>query len=200
MGEPSKEEMELLRIRARERITQGRLPRTKAVRTWGGMGAGLPCSLCDAAILSSEPEFELQFDASTLSGPIRFHRQCHIVWSEVREEHRPSEWRLVSEELPAAGALVEARVSLGEGRSIILSVICSDDPEGARLWVNATTGGPLPAGWQPLEWRHPSGRSHEADRIPEPRRRSDPVRSDESRRSAAKTAEEPHDPPLPRRA
>ena len=174
MGEPSVDEMELLRIRARERITQGRLPRTKAVRTWGGLGVGLPCNLCDAPILSSEPEFELQFDLSPSASPLRFHRQCHAVWNEVREEYRPPEWRLVSEELPPSGALVEARVSLGEARSIILSVICSSDPEkGACLWVNATTGAPLPLGWQPIEWRHPSGRSAESERSAEPRLRGD---------------------------
>jgi hypothetical protein len=170
MGEPSVEEMELLRIRARERITQGRLPRTKAARTWGGLGVGLPCNLCDAAILASEPEFELQFDLSPASSPIRFHRQCHAIWNEVREEYRPPEWHLVAEELPPFGALVEARVSLGETRSIILGVICASGPEaGACTWVNATTGGALPTGWHPVEWRHPTGRSAESDRVAQPR-------------------------------
>lgn len=186
MGEPSVEEMELLRIRARERITQGRLPRTKAVRTWGGLGVGLPCNLCDAAILSSEPEFELQFDLSPSSSPLRFHRQCHAVWSEVREEHRPPEWRLVCEELPPWGALVEARVSLGETRSIILSVTCSSPQADTCLWVNATTGEPLPVGWHPIEWRHPAGRTAGSEPNAESHRRGD--------------AERRAEPTLPKRA
>jgi hypothetical protein len=173
MGEPSVEEMELLRIRARERITQGRLPRTKAVRTWGGLGVGLTCSLCDAAILSSEPEFEVQFDLSPQSVSLRFHRQCHSIWSDVREEYRPPEWYLVSEQLPPIGALVEARVRLGATRSIILNLICSSSAAtaGAGAWVNGTTGDSLPEGWQPIEWRHaagapgePAGDAENADR------------------------------------
>jgi hypothetical protein len=182
MGEPSVEEMELLRIRARERITQGRLPRTKAARTWGGLGVGLPCNLCDAAILSSEPEFELQFELSPTSSPFRFHRQCHAIWNEVREEYRPPEWHLVSEQLPPFGVLVEARVSLGETRSIILGLICATDADaGTCTWVNATTRAALPADWRPLEWRHPSGRTTESQR-------------------GAAAAVEPRGPPLPRRA
>jgi hypothetical protein len=149
--------MDLLRSRARERIAQGRLPRTKPLRTWGGPGVGLPCDLCDAAILDSEPEFELQFDLTPSSSPIRFHRKCRSIWNEVRNEYRPPEWWLVSEQLPPIGALVEARVSLGETRSIILSLLCSGDPAtGEYTWVNGTTGAPLPEGWHAVEWRHPT--------------------------------------------
>ena len=186
MGEPSVEELEQLRIRARDRMTQGRLPRTKAVQTWGGPGVGLTCSLCDAAILSSEPEFELQFDLSPSSASLRFHRQCHSIWIEVREEYRAPEWRLVSEQLPPYGTLVETRVRLAATRSIILNLICSSSAAAGEpcIWVNGTTGDPLPEGWHPIEWRHGTAES---------RTRSDSARDAEAHRQGG-------DSPLPRRA
>ncbi len=164
MGEPSDRNTEALRNRARERVRQGRLPRSKAARTWGGLGSGLPCALCDAAILSSEPEFELQLDLSDTSQSVRLHRQCHSIWNEVREEYSPtSHWRLIVEQLPPFGAPVEARVSLGGGRSVILTVMCLKDPSApACSWINITTGGPLPEGWCPIEWRQLSGQKAES--------------------------------------
>ncbi len=159
MSEPSVEDTEALRIRARERIEQGRLPRTKAARTWGGLGSGLECDLCDAAIASSEPEFELQIDLSAPSQSVRFHRQCHAIWNEVREEFPSGGWRAVAREMPPIGVIVEARVALSRGaasgpdaRVIILNVIRLNAPAEAT-WLNATTGGPLPEGWRPVEWR-----------------------------------------------
>lgn len=164
MGEPSDRDTEALRARARERLRQGRLPRIKAARTWGGLGSGLPCDLCDAAILSSEPEFELQLDLSAPSESVRFHRQCHTIWSEALEDPLPAaDWRPVAEELPPFGALVEARLSLGEARSLILSVMCLEAaPPAPASWINATTGAPLPEGWRPVEWRYQSAAEAEA--------------------------------------
>ncbi len=156
MGEPSDRNMEALRIRARERIRQGRLPRGKPARTWGGLGSGLPCALCDAAILGSEPEFELQLDLSAPAESVRLHRECHAVWSEVREEYSAAhDWRAVAEQLPAFGAQVEARVSLTGGRTVIFNLVClKPAPSAPPSWINTTTGGPLPEGWRPIEWRY----------------------------------------------
>lgn len=93
MSEPSDRDMEALRTLARERIGQGRLPCTKAFRTWVGLGSGTPCALCDATISTSEPEFELQVEASEPTRTVRFHRKCHSLWSEVREEYAPLDAR-----------------------------------------------------------------------------------------------------------
>lgn len=157
MSEPSEKDSGALSTRARERIEQGRLPRARAFRTWGGRGSGLPCDLCDAAIASDEPEFELQLDRSPSAEPVRLHRLCHALWNEAREACEPGGWRAVSQALPPPGAVVEARVSLGERRSIILSLIYNDQAGEtstvAPTWLNETTGGPLPDGWVPVEWR-----------------------------------------------
>jgi len=160
MGEPSDRDAEALRTRARERLRQGQLPHTKPARTWGGVGSGLPCDLCGAAILSSEPEFELQLDLRAPSESLRFHRQCHSIWSEVREEYSPANanaWCAVADRLPPFGVHVETRVALTGGRSVILTAVCSRaEPPDPASWINVTTGGPLPEGWCPIEWRHPA--------------------------------------------
>jgi len=162
MSEPSEKDSGALRVRARERIEQGRLPRARAFRTWGGRGTGARCDLCDAVIASDEPEFELQLDLSPSGEPVRLHRLCHALWNEVREACDPSGWCPVSHELPPPGVAVEARISLGASRSIILNVIL-DVPEGASdvepVWLNETTRGPLPDGWVPVEWRPASSAS-----------------------------------------
>jgi len=166
MSEPSEKDSGALRARARERIEQGRLPRAKAFRTWGGRGSGLRCDLCEAAITTEEPEFELQLDLTPSGEPVRFHRLCHALWNEAREECDPGNWRPVSRELPPHGVVVEARVSLSTSRSIILNVIChapdGDTGRAAPAWLNGTTGGPLPDGWVPIEWRPVPGASSDS--------------------------------------
>jgi hypothetical protein len=160
MSEPSEKESGALRARARERIEQGRLPRARAVRTWGGRGNGLRCDLYDTAITSDEPEFELQLEVIPTGEPVRFHRLCHALWNEAREDCEPGGWRPVSRELPPPGILVEARIIFGARRSIILNVIClSDESTVPPAWLNATTQGPLPEGWLPIEWRPTPGAS-----------------------------------------
>ena len=158
MTEPSDANLETLRLRARERIGQGRLPRRPAARTWGGPGSGQFCDLCDSSILSSEPEFELQLESNS-SHVVRFHRRCHSIWEAARQESL--QWTPVTQAAPPPSMPVEARIAMTEGRSLILDVICQPDgPSGAAVWLNATTQAPLPAGWQPLEWRR-SARSVE---------------------------------------
>jgi hypothetical protein len=155
MAEDAEESSEALRARALERISQGKLPRAKAARTWGGLGSGLSCDLCDTAILATQPEFEVQTDLAAPAETVRFHRRCHTIWDLVRQElvPEPAQWTPVATQLPAPGDLVEARLSLGGGRAIVLDVIYVGDSAGAPSWLNATTRAALPVGWDPVEWR-----------------------------------------------
>jgi hypothetical protein len=142
-----------LRARARERIQQGRLPRNRAARTWGGLGSGLPCDLCDAPILANEPEFELQLELSSSSAVVRFHRECHAIWESARADVQQG-WVPIEQTLPAADQPVEVRVSLSDARSVILNLIRVQASSGGDAqWLNAATLAALPEGWEPTAWR-----------------------------------------------
>jgi hypothetical protein len=143
---------EQLRARAQERMERGTLPRAKAIRTWGGRGSGLPCSLCDSAILPTEPEMELEFEPSQGSTVLRFHLQCQTAWEAARNAASNTGWTLIKRALPPYDEAVEARLSLGEDRRILLSVVLTLSDRG-DLWLNAVTREPLPQNWKPLEWR-----------------------------------------------
>jgi hypothetical protein len=157
MGDPSQRDQNTLRARARDRIDCGLLPRTKAARTWGGRGSGLACSLCDAPILDSEPEMELEYEeASSSNAVLRFHLQCQSIWENERQEPQERPWRSVEHDLPPFSRTVETRLELGGSRSIILNVMRLCDSEtGKTVWINANTNAPLPDSWRPVAWRDP---------------------------------------------
>src|ERR1700691_172980 len=49
-----------LRLLARERIRDVRLPCITHYRTWGGSGSNEPCALCDGTIGPDEVEYEIE--------------------------------------------------------------------------------------------------------------------------------------------
>lgn len=154
MGDPSGKTQEALRVLAHERIRQGLLPRVRAARTWGGLGSGLSCCLCEGTIHKTEPEFELQFDGFAPASVLRFHRVCHLAWDIARYELSLETWTPVDEALPPADTPVEARLDLGESRSLILTLIRRESGLSAQpVWINATTRSSLPDGWRPIAWR-----------------------------------------------
>jgi hypothetical protein len=156
MGDPSPRDQNILRAKARDRIECGLLPRTKAARTWGGRGSGLACSLCDAPILDSEPEMELEYEEASPNAVLRFHLQCQSIWEVERQEPQARPWRLVETDLPPFSRTVETRLELGGSRSIILNVMRLCDSEtGKTVWINANTNAPLPESWRPVAWRDP---------------------------------------------
>jgi len=155
MGDPTRKGQDELRTQARERIEKELLPRVKPSRVWGGRGTGLCCNLCDLPILATEPEMELEFEGASET-PVRFHLQCQSIWEAARLAPEIPLWMPVEHQPPPLHVVVEARLSLGEARAIILNVIrVCDEATGAEVWLNANTNGPLPDTWRPLEWRHP---------------------------------------------
>jgi hypothetical protein len=142
---------------------------------WGGRGTGLVCSLCDAPILASEPEMELEYEGTAPIPVVRFHLQCQFVWEAERQSPKASDWTSVEEQLPPLHCIVEARLSLGDSRAIILNVMRVCDGEtGPVVWLNPTTNSPLPENWQPVEWRdlpgRPSAPVAESERAATPKR------------------------------
>jgi len=157
MGDPTRKGQDELRTQARERIRKELLPRVKPLRVWGGRGTGLACSLCDLPIRATEPEMELEFEGAS-EIPVRFHLQCQSIWDAARLTPDAPLWTPVEQQLPPLHVMVEARLSLGEARAIILNVMrVWDQATGAEVWLNANTNGPLPDNWRPLEWRNPGG-------------------------------------------
>jgi hypothetical protein len=82
--------------KTRERITQaikdGRLPRHRPARLWGGSGTGRPCPACAEPVQVTEVGFELP-----PTGPIAvgapppeeenfLHQRCLAIWDEVIRE------------------------------------------------------------------------------------------------------------------
>jgi hypothetical protein len=154
MGDVTEEYEQALQARARQRIEQNLLPREKPTRMWGGRGSGVACSLCDAPILESEPEMELEYEATARMPTVRFHLRCQTIWDVARQVPTPSHWIPLEHQMPPLHTVVEARISLGSARSLILNVmrIC-DGETGPVVWLNATTNAQLPENWRPVEWR-----------------------------------------------
>jgi hypothetical protein len=155
MGDMTKEQEEVLQARARQRIAQELLPREKPTRMWGGRGSGMACSLCDNPISETEPEMELEYDATARMPTVRFHLRCQSIWDAARQVPDASQWISIEDEMPPLHRVVEARISLGGGaRSLILNVmrICDGDT-GPVVWLNATTNSELPEAWRPIQWR-----------------------------------------------
>jgi hypothetical protein len=157
MGGLTEENEEALRARARKRIEQGLLPREKPLRMWGGRGTGAACTLCDHPIETTEPEMELEYEPPTALPCVRFHLRCQSIWELARERQMPSQWISMAAEMPPLRMLVEARIGLGESRSLILNVMRVNNGEtGPVVWLNATTNSQLPDSWIPFEWRLPA--------------------------------------------
>jgi hypothetical protein len=96
---------------------------------------------------------ELEYEGSEVHSVVRFHLQCQSVWDEARQL-RASPWTLVSEELPPLLHIIEARIQLNGSRNLILTVMrVNHGDTGPVVWLNTTTNSPLPANWQPVEWR-----------------------------------------------
>ena len=69
-----------LRLRARELISDGRLPCMTQYRTWGGRGSNAPCALCDVLIKRDEVEYEIESLGQDSARLYRFHFLCHEAW------------------------------------------------------------------------------------------------------------------------
>jgi len=76
----------MLHVRAKERMRSGELPTHGPCRCYAGTGSSLICALCDAPILVSEIEYELEFKGPGAPGAkvVRFHTRCESIWNEER--------------------------------------------------------------------------------------------------------------------
>jgi hypothetical protein len=76
-----------IRALARKVIRAGRLPRRDPDRTWGGVGMGMPCTVCGKPIPAEQIEYELDFSHDGAApGLDRFHLhlRCFAAWEMDR--------------------------------------------------------------------------------------------------------------------
>ena len=79
MSESMQFDEDELRLEARRRVAEGRLPSEAPQYLWAGTGDGQHCSLCDRLIDGQQIEYELQFNSTPVT-VYRFHRICHQAW------------------------------------------------------------------------------------------------------------------------
>ena len=73
----------LPREKARLAVERGNLPGRPPDRTWGGLGAGAPCAVCELPVTKDEMEIEVEFphDGSE-PGLEKYHLHvlCFAAW------------------------------------------------------------------------------------------------------------------------
>ena len=75
-----------LRERAREGMQSGTLPRRTPAATWGGLGDGRACAVCEQRVAGHE--LEVEFDVAPIT--YRMHVSCFRAWeSELLGEALP---------------------------------------------------------------------------------------------------------------
>jgi hypothetical protein len=76
-----------LRLRAREAMKAGSLPRQRPQGIWGGPGTGAGCGVCGKPVGRDELEFELQFasDADRGAASYHVHVRCFAAWEFERQ-------------------------------------------------------------------------------------------------------------------
>ena len=79
----------VLRAKAREVIRTGKLPSRPPDHTWGGTGAGAPCTVCGETVTKDQLEIEAEF-ARDGDNPgldkFHVHVRCFAAWEFEREQ------------------------------------------------------------------------------------------------------------------
>jgi len=65
----------------RDKLDAGTLPHDAPVKLWAGQGKDQLCTVCEQGILTSQVEYEPQYDERP---PIRLHVGCHGLWKAER--------------------------------------------------------------------------------------------------------------------
>ena len=79
----------IVREKARSGILAGRIPGHRPERTWGGLGVGAPCAVCEQPVRPDELEFEIEF-AHDGDNPgldkFHVHLRCFAAWEFERKK------------------------------------------------------------------------------------------------------------------
>ena len=64
----------------REKLSEGLLPGKAPAHSWRGNGSRKPCNGCNEPILSTEVEYELNFNGARI---VHFHAACEAIWRSL---------------------------------------------------------------------------------------------------------------------
>lgn len=76
-----------VRLKVREKLERGALPREKCQVTWFGRGSGLRCEACDEPVSPGQIECECEHPRGHL---LRLHQACFVVWDTERQAPAPA--------------------------------------------------------------------------------------------------------------
>jgi hypothetical protein len=78
-----------LREKARQVLSDEKLPKRRPDRTWGGPGVGATCAICELPVQPDELEFEIEFARNGQRGDAgldkyHVHIRCFAAWEFER--------------------------------------------------------------------------------------------------------------------
>ena len=82
-------QMEWIRNLIRKKLQDGRLPRGRAVRFWGGPGAGQLCDACETPVTKDQLAIEDFSSNATGTKSLLVHAGCFQIWDAERQSLFP---------------------------------------------------------------------------------------------------------------
>jgi hypothetical protein len=73
---------ERVRLRIRQLLQSGELPRVYPAKLWVSPATNLPCCCCGESIKTGY-EYELTFATAP---SLKFHPRCYVIWDEEKAE------------------------------------------------------------------------------------------------------------------
>lgn len=75
--------LDQIRVKVRDKLERGVLPREKCLVTWFGRGGGDPCEACGEPVTPEQIECECEHPRGHT---IRLHQGCFVIWESERQE------------------------------------------------------------------------------------------------------------------
>jgi hypothetical protein len=73
-----------IRLLIRQKLQDGRLPRSIAPRAFGRPGNWQKCDACEEFIVKAQLMMEVYPQTKDTTAAVRFHGDCYILWNEER--------------------------------------------------------------------------------------------------------------------
>jgi len=119
-----------LRLLIRQKLSDGRLPRSGVAKVWGGRGDDQQCDACDEVIAKSDFAMEGPvLSSGRRARDVHFHVLCFSVWDDERSTVTPSASTRPNEPEPTSDATAY--------RDHLILTVATREPHG--LWAVAIT-------------------------------------------------------------